>query len=69
MSNNNTNIDELDLFSQLLIRERINKDEKDKNERKKEFDEYYKKLEEIKITLPQSLLKFQNKNKKQKKLF
>tara|TARA_B110000285_G_C15003501_1_gene552632 strand:+ start:866 stop:1063 length:198 start_codon:yes stop_codon:yes gene_type:complete len=65
MSNNNTNIDELDLFSQLLIRERINKDEKDKNERKKEFDEYYKKLEEIKITLPQSLLKFQNKNTKQ----
>jgi hypothetical protein len=65
MSNNNTNIDDLDLFSQLLIRERINKDEKDKNERKKEFDEYYKKLEEIKITLPSSLLKFQNKNTKQ----
>jgi hypothetical protein len=60
----NKTIKELDFLSQLLIRERELKDEKEKIKKKKEIEEHYKNLEEIVIKLPPSLIKFQKRNNK-----
>lgn len=56
-----TPIEELDLLSQLLISERKLKDKNEKIQKQKEFEEYHKNLEEIKIKLPDSISKFQKK--------
>jgi hypothetical protein len=61
---NKTPIKELDFLSQLLIRERELKDEKEKIKKEKKIDEHYNNLEEIVIKLPPSLLKFQKRNNK-----
>ena len=61
MSSNETPIKELDLLSQLLISERELKDKNEKIKKKREFEEYHKNLEEIKIKLPDSISKFQKR--------
>ena len=58
-----TQIQELDLLSQLLIREQEIKDLEEETQLQKEVEEYNKNLKVIKITLPSSLAKFQTINK------
>ena len=61
MSSNETPIKELDLLSQLLISERELEDKNEKIQKKREFEEYHKNLEKIKIKLPDSISKFQKR--------
>ena len=61
MSSNETPIKELDLLSQLLISERELEDKNEKIQKKREFGEYHKNLEKIKIKLPDSISKFQKR--------